>query len=343
MAESNATVEMSKADNEIHIAPGPSAGGCLQAGLGLPRDQLLINHDVLSCGPLPPLDSLDDWRDVREAYWRSIDRDYPTFAFAEQDRDLFSNRERLRAAGKITLWIGTGLAEQLLLVWLLALLRRLGVDPAKLQTVQYDRDRKYEIVSVGVLNPSQFNDHPHSTKVDDAAMQEVADAWTAVTNPEPETLLAILAGRQRSLPFLQRSLLALLYRYPDLNTGLNAWEYQLLRYVREEGPKAVRVVGSTMAYDLDVPDWVGDGYLFDRLHRLADTTLPRPLLTLTGEAQTLRGASVHLTPDGEEVLAGKGNAVEWNGIDDWIGGVHLDSEHGRVWFHKDRTLVRSNC
>jgi len=43
----------------------------------------------------------------------------------------------------------------------------------------------------------------------------------------------------------------------------------------------------------------------------------------------------------EEVLAGKGNAVEWNGIDDWIGGVHLDSQHGRVWFHKDHALVRS--
>src|SRR5688572_7272807 len=129
---------MLKADAEIHIAPGPSAGGCLQAGLGLPRELLLINNDVLSCGPLPSLDSLDDWRDVREAYLRSIDREYPTFAFADQDRDLFTNRERLRAAGKITVWIGTGLAEQLLLVWVLGLLQRLDVDSAKLQLVQFD-------------------------------------------------------------------------------------------------------------------------------------------------------------------------------------------------------------
>jgi hypothetical protein len=330
-------------DSEIHIAPGPSAGGCLQAGLGLAREQLLINHDVLSCGPLPPLDSLGDWMEVRQAYLRSLDgEDDPTFAFAEQDRDLLTNAERLRAARTIMLWIGTGLAEQLLLVWLVAFLRRLGVETAKLRTVQYDRDRKYEIVSVGVLNPSQFKDHPHPTKLDDDALREAADAWTAVTAPEPDTLLRILAAREQSLPFLQRSLFGLLYRYPDIRTGLNAWEYQLLRYVREEGPKAIRVIGSTMAHDLEVPDWVGDGYLFQRIQRLANDELPRPLLTVTGEMQTLRGTLVHLTRHGEDVLAGKGNAVDWNGLDDWIGGVHLDSRHGRLWFHQGHTLVRRN-
>lgn len=137
-------------DTEIHIAPGPSAGGCLQAGLGLSRERVLINHDLLSCGPLPSLDSLDDWRDVRQAYLRSLDGENPTFAFAEQDRDLLTSPKRLRAAGTITLWIGTGLAEQLLLVWVVAFLRRLGVDTSKLQTVQFDRDRKFEIVCVGV-------------------------------------------------------------------------------------------------------------------------------------------------------------------------------------------------
>lgn len=330
------------ADSELHIAPGPSAGGCLQAGLGLPPELVLINHDLLSCGPLPPLDSLDDWRDVRQAYLRSLDGDDPTFAFAEQDRDLLTSSERLRAAESITLWIGTGLAEQLLLVWVVTFLRRLDVDTAKLQTVQFDRDRKHEIVSVGVLNRSQFKDHPSPTKLDDAAVQEAADAWKAVTEPEPDALLTILTARERSLPFLQRSLFALLYRYPDLRTGLNAWEYQLLKHVREEGPKATRAIGFTMAHDMDFPDWVGDGYLFQRVHRLADAALPRPLLTVTGETQTLRGALVHLTRNGEDVLAGNANAIEWNGVDDWIGGVHLDSRHGRVWFHKDHTLIRSS-
>jgi Domain of unknown function (DUF1835) len=329
-------------DSQVHIVPGPSAGGCLQTGLGISPDLVLINHDLLSCGPLPPLGSLDDWRDVRQGYLRSLDREDPAFAFGNQHRDLLSNLERLRAARTITLWIGTGLAEQLLLVWTVAVLRRLGVDTGKFQTVQFSRDRSHEIVGVGVLNPSQFKEHPAPTKLDDAGIREAAIAWEAVTAAEPDALLAFLTAREHSLPFLQRSLFALLYRYPELSTGLNAWEYQLLRYVREEGPKATRVVGYTMAHDMDFPDWVGDSYFFHRLHRLADAALPRPLLTLSGDTGTLRGTEVHITPDGEDVFAGKASALEWNGIDDWIGGVHLDSRQGRVWFHKDQTLVRGN-
>ena len=44
--------------------------------------------------------------------------------------------------------------------------------------------------------------------------------------------------------------------------------------------------------------------------------------------------------DGEAILAGRGNAVEWNGIDDWVAGVHLHSRNGRVWFHSKQTLIR---
>jgi len=27
-------------------------------------------------------------------------------------------------------------------------------------------------------------------------------------------------------------------------------------------------------------------------------------------------------------------------IDDWVGGVHLDSRSGRVWIHRDGALIR---
>jgi len=44
---------------------------------------LLVNNDVLSCGPLPPFRSLGEWQRVREAYLRTLD--YPEeepFSFA---------------------------------------------------------------------------------------------------------------------------------------------------------------------------------------------------------------------------------------------------------------------
>jgi len=41
------------------------------------------------------------------------------------------------------------------------------------------------------------------------------------------------------------------------------------------------------------------------------------------------------------VLAGDANAVELNGIDDWVLGVHLDSATGAVWYLKQGTLERA--
>jgi hypothetical protein len=326
-------------DDELHIVAGPSAAGCLQQGLALPPDQVLVHHDLLSCGPLPSLDSLNNWRDVRETYLRSLDIEGLRLLFADQDRDVLANRARLRSASTITLWLGTGLPEQLMLIWVVALLRRLEVDAGSCRVVQFGFDRGHEVVAVGVLNPSRFTEHPQPIRLEERAIDEAAMAWTAVTASEPDALLRFLADRKHSLPFLQRGLGALLHHYPDLVTGLNAWEYQLLRYVREEGPKATRAVGSTMAHDMDFPEWMADNYLFQRLHRLADNALPKPLLTLAGETTRLRETEVRLTEHGEAILAGNGNAVEWNGIDEWVGGVHLDSRSDRIWFQTGETLV----
>jgi hypothetical protein len=98
------------------------------------------------------------------------------------------------------------------------------------------------------------------------------------------------------------------------------------------------VVGFTMGYGFDA-DLVGDLYLFSRLLQLGNADLPHPLLKLSGDPDNVRSWEVVLTETGEAVLAGRANAVELNGIDDWVLGVHLDSRHGAVWYHKEGTLI----
>src|SRR3954462_6147265 len=166
-------------DTELHVVAGPSAAACLQEGMALPPEQVLIHHDLLSCGPLPGLDSLEHWRDVREAYLRSLDIEGPNLVFADQDRDVLTCRESLRSARTITLWLGTGLPEQLMLIWVVALLRRLEGDAGRCRVVQFDFDRKHEVVAVGVLNPSQFKNHPQPTRLEENAIDEATVAWRA--------------------------------------------------------------------------------------------------------------------------------------------------------------------
>lgn len=328
---------------EIHVAPGPSAGGCLNQVLRPAPGTLLANHDVLSCGPLLPIESLEQWWRLREDYLRTVDDpELPPFSFAKGGRDLLGNIDLLRDAGTIVLWVGTGLAEQILLVWLVQVLRLVGVGLERLRVIQFSAHptQGWEVYSVGLLHPDALASHTPARGLSDEEIASLDAAWAAITAPEPERLLRLISGPPGPLPFLHRSLRGLLNRYPAFTNGLNWWDTQLLRFTDEEGPEAVRVVAFALIEYTDAGDLVGDAYLFARLCRLGKAELPRPLVQVTDEGAGLRGARVRLTDAGREVRAGRLNAVELNGIDDWVGGVHLSSAKGTVWFHRSGTFVR---
>lgn len=325
---------------ELHIAPGPSAGGCMKYAFHLPAGGLLDNQDLLSIGRLPPFRDVDEWRGIREEYLRTL---YPEFqfSFAGFHRDLLSNTETVREAESVTLWIGTGLAEQLLLSWMVQLFRVLGTDPEKLRVIQFSHDpiTGDEIQSPGILNPEALKAHPPAMSLDETALASLESAWAAVTAPEPDKLLAFLKAEPGPLPFLQRSLHSLMYRFPDVATGLGRWETELLKQIAEQGPTAVKVIGFTLVRSLDGLDWVGDAFLFSRLRHLSDQSVRQPLISLSGDPANMRKAEVQLTAAGADVLAGKLNFVTANGIDDWVCGVHLDSIAGQVWFQQNGVLV----
>jgi hypothetical protein len=50
---------------------------------------------------------------------------------------------------------------------------------------------------------------------------------------------------------------------------------------------------------------------------------------------------VHITETGRQILEGKANFAEINGIDEWVGGMHLQSKTNEVWYRKDDTLVKA--
>ena len=324
----------------IHIIHGDSAAGCLEQALRPAPGDILVAYDDLSCGPLPRLDPLDSWRRVRKEYWRSIIPGLTDASFEQLARDLLTNTFVLRDAESIVLWVGTGLADQLLLAWTVGLVQLFEIDPSKFCVIQFVREplRGLEVWSLGLLNPDQVRGHPPPAPLRADALIELEEVWAAVTASEPASLLSFLSRTAISLPFLQPALNKLLTRFPHAHSGVNRWEHELLKYTRDLGPRASRIIGYTMGDNFG-PDLIGDAYLFSRLRRLADTSHAHPLLSLSGDRATLRGTEVRLTDAGHEVLAGRANFVALNGIDDWVGGVHLDSTLGRVWFHSGDSLI----
>jgi hypothetical protein len=80
---------------------------------------------------------------------------------------------------------------------------------------------------------------------------------------------------------------------------------------------------------------MGDTTCFGRMARMAEA--PHPLLLLDPPGRPVeRATGVRLTDTGARVLAGEADQITLNGIDRWIGGVHLQG-HRVPWRWDDGT------
>lgn len=68
---------------------------------------------------------------------------------------------------------------------------------------------------------------------------------------------------------------------------------------------------------------------------------PSPLITLDAQTEMTGAPSgtVALTARGRDVLAGRADHVKLNGIDRWLGGVHLTPRNDYRW--DGRELLRA--
>ncbi|HMF39633.1 MAG TPA: DUF1835 domain-containing protein [Polyangia bacterium] len=328
----------------VHVIPGETAAGSFRlSGIAADVKDVLTLQDALSCGPLLPITDVPSWAGQRRSYWREL------LSVEDHDlgrEDLYSNSSEILAGDEIVLWLGVDLAEQIAQAWLPAFLGALDVRDRVLKIVQFVRGQRMEIVGLGMLNPQQIAAHPPPVTVTGRHLAELDLVWRALTSSEPTALVDYLRASSE-FPFLGRALNEGLMRYPDADSGLNEWEVRILRAVSRGGPKAARVIGDALIDGYESlragtggRDQVGDFWLFARMLRLGDPKLSEPALEITGSRVEYRDTEVRLTPFGQRILDGKANFVDANGIDDWVFGVHLQSEAGRVWFHRDGNLIR---
>jgi hypothetical protein len=334
----------------MNILNGDSAAGSFKAAFRLPGSETLVFRDVLSCGPLHKFKNMQTWIDHREHFWTEVydfNSEYP-ITFHSMPRDFHICIEELKATDHIKLWIGCALSDQLVLVFLVFLLECFQQDLDKLSVFQFNEytrnDKDYLIHGLGELRPEQIKEHPLAFKLKDEQIRECLSVWDAITDDHPQNYLNLINTKTTSLPILNKSLKALFYRFPKLSNGLSHWDETIVSNVQQHGPKAAKIIGYTMSdgwWDQTVMslDTVGDSYLFHRLKKLASTSLEKPLLSVNSINLPLRKTTVDIQEFGISVFKDEANTIASNGIDDWIGGIHLDSSLGKTWFRKDDNLV----
>jgi hypothetical protein len=335
-------VQDSAAAPLLNIVNGDMAAGTFLHAFGA-SDRLLINRDVLSCGPLPRSIRTVLWQRARLDFWRSTLAHLRDFNFEPSPIDLLKNANRLCDKDPPCVWAATGNSDQLTISLVLHQVVICGGNVNEVHVVQFEKypDSEQRVRGTGELSPGQLREHPEPRRLSAAELAAYRDAWVAVTAPEPAAISSFAARHPDAPWYLRDAVSKFLRRYPSLASGLNYWDRQLLEDVKNHGPKAAGVLAHTVETMFEDGDLVGDLYMASRLLAMSSPTLPRPLLVFTGSRQQVSRAEVTLTEFGERVLSGAESAFPVNPIDDWAGGVHLSSANGNLWFNDDGAIIRA--
>lgn len=238
----------------------------------------------------------------------------------------------------IEVWTDPQPNDQLVLVWLLNLLRPHNGFTTKLSLVHTDDSAgNYHRQSVAKWKLPVF-------KVTDAHLTTAGHAWSAWRAPTPEHCFDLLSTDLTKLPRLRPALITMLEELPDLGTGLGENEMGMLGWIEDEGTerrKVLRAAELREVYDEREAD--------ELLDKLVDCPKPA-ILELGGmPLDTSKEALRHQPKEGGMTLTDLGRAImdsesdedfsRHNPIHRWWGGTELTNERLWRWDRRNRSLV----
>lgn len=310
------------------ITNGDSAAGAIRAA-GIPG-AVLPWRDVLHDGPVPAGLSLADMSEVRARFIASCG-----WGEAAAIRADFQQRDARLSAfaqhAEVVLWFEHDLYDQLQLLQLLHWFdgRELGATRLSLICdAAFIAEQPLEKL------PDRF---VAREPVTGAQLRLGHRAWEAFCAPTPTGLQALLSDDTHDLLFIKAAFTRLLEEYPSAQNGLSRSERQILQVAQAGGVQ--RVVDLFQAVQpLEAARYLGDGSF--RRYLAALINVPDPLLHRLGGGpfaypqppfpdRRFAAQRVELTALGEAVLANQTDWIETNGLDKWIGGVHL--RRGNIW------------
>ena len=230
--------------------------------------------------------------------------------------DGFERRDArlLRGAdeGQIYLWFEDDLYDQLQLIQVLAMLARHVPRESTQELIEVTRDR----------------DVRGRRTIGDAERQAARRAWAAFRSSDPRVLQAVDPSE---LPDIGPAMRRLVQELPWTRDGLSRTERTALSAIADGADDPIELFRALQS--VEERPFMGDHWAWNAVHRLADAEHPlveapvAPAAEITADFATQR---YEVTPTGHDVLAGRVDHAELNGVDRWIGGVHLTG-HRPAW------------
>lgn len=313
----------------IHITDGESAA--LSIGqTGVPGE-VLSWKDILHEGPVPQGMSLEELRIVRSRF--IADSGWDTYDEALSE---FARRDRILAESlshnEVVLWFGHDLFDQLQLIQLLDWFACQDFGATALSLI-------CDAECVGPSSAQRLRERfPGRHRISSSELKLGQKAWTSFRSPNPVTITELLTQDTSALPFLRGALRRHLQQFPSVKRGLSRSEAQILEAIADGVARLgnIYIASHQKCEEVIFLGNTAFALYVERLSRIREPLILRS----DGELMTSpRGAAdcrvfwtseVKLTDAGRRVLEARNDHVKLNGVNRWLGGVHL-SGHEAHW------------
>ena len=311
----------------LHIHNGDSTAGTAK-NANIPGEHVAW-REALVCGPAPGNLAESEFIRLRASHLVQA-YEVPAEKCESELRAQHEALANFSAHEEVVLWFEHDLFCQVHLIYLLDWFARRDLDQTRLSLISIDEFPGIKIFhGLGQLNEAQLASLlPQRQEITSAQLELGAKAWRAYSAPDAVKLLALMESDLSALPFLREALKKHMLRFPSIRNGLGRVENLGLELVRAGYPKFKSLFPAFMRRE---PEYgFGDAQFYLAMRRLA--TAPVPLLKQKNggysadDPTRMFWSAFEITEPGEAVLAGAEDFVIKNGIDMWLGGVHL---HGR--------------
>ena len=327
----------------LNIHNGDSSANIAKQS-SLPGEHFAWRESLIT-GPTPAGLSGKEWRSLRaqhlsEAYGADLQ---------ECERGLLDQEKKLSSFDEheeVVLWFEHDLFCQTNLLYLLNWFAQLDTGNTKLSLICIGEfPGKENFRGLGELNTEQMASlFPGRQQVTSAQLKLAELAWQAYCSSDPAEIQKVVQGGDL-LPFLGPAFQAHLRRFPSTKNGLGSIENKGLELIHG-GLNTFMDVFPRFG-DAEPVYGLGDAQFWLALQRMSGGS--QPLLKVESgknggrdlTPKVVHNAKFQLTEPGKSVLRGEADFVELNGIDLWLGGVHLSPDHLWRWDESSGKIMPS--
>ena len=331
---------MLESGSMLHIHNGDSSAGTAR-NANIPG-QHLPWREALVCGPVRG--------DLNEADFLEMRAHHLSTAYAvELDqvrsdlREQYQALEAFRDHEEVVLWFEHDLFCQVHLIYLLNWFAQREFGDTRLSLICIGEFPGVpSFAGLGELNEKQLASLlPERLDVTAAQLEVGARAWQAYASSDASALISLRDSDTSALPFLGRAIVNHLQRFPWTQSGIGRLERTALQLVADGRGDFKRLFHDFACREGEYG--FGDAQVYLVLKRMVDA--PRPLLREIDRNSSMGTAMLNtsfaITDDGKEVLAEQQDFIVENGIDQWLGGVHLEGPEAQWrWDGDTNTLLR---